>query len=208
MRFSEELNILREVMRTRGSMQTWRDLCVRKKHKDPDEEARQIALAARTAFILMLDRHSHEALSTSRKLGFAFDAIHQVTEATASRRHDATKAAKKNRAEKGKKKARDWNKGRTTQTPTQAKKPHKKLTGIDVKVLPPIPRSENKEANAIKSAQASSDKKKEIIAAAKQETPEWAIFIDEGIGGTREQALNEQGKLSSSMLKRSKDQEE
>ena len=49
---------------------------------------------------------------------------------------------------------------------------------------------------------------KEIIADAKQETPEWAIFIDEGIGGTREQALNEQGKLSSSMLKRSKDQEE
>ena len=96
MRFSEELNILREVMRTRGSMQTWRDLCVRKKHKDPDEEARQIALAARTAFILMLDRHSHEALSTSRKLGFAFAAIRQVTEATAYRGHEATKTAKKN----------------------------------------------------------------------------------------------------------------
>ena len=208
MRFSEELNILREVMRTRGSMQTWRDLCVRKKHKDPDEEARQIALAARTAFILMLDRHSHEALSTSRKLGFAFAAIRQVTEATAYRGHEVTKTAKKIRQERGKKKARDWNKGRTTQTPIQAKKPHKKLTGIDVKVRPPLPRSENKEANAIKSVGAFSKKKGKIIAAAKQETPKYARFIDEGFGGSREQALNEQKKLSSSMLKRSRDQEE
>ena len=195
-------------MRTKGSMQTWRDQCVRKKHKDPNKGAKEIALAAQAKFILMLERHAHEALSTSRRRGFAFDAIHQVTETTASRRHDATKTAKKNQQARGKKKALDWNKGRTTQTPAQAKKPHKNLSGIDVKVRPPIPRSENKEANAIKSAQASSDKKKEIIAAAKQETPEWAIFIDEGIGGTREQALNEQGKLSSSMLKRSKDQEE
>ena len=204
----DELEILREVMRARGSMRTWRDQCVRKKHKDPNKGAKEIALAAQAKFILMLERHAHEALSTSRRRGFAFAAIRQVTEATVYRGHEATKTAKKIRQERGKKKARDWNKGRTTQTPIQAKKPHKKLSGIDVKARPPMPRSENKEANAIKSAEASSDKKKEIIAAAKQETAEWAIFIDEGIGGTREQALNEQKKLSSSMLKRSRDQEE
>ena len=204
----DELEILREVVRARGSMRTWRDQCVRKKHKDPNKGAKEIALAAQAKFILMLERHAHEALSTSRRRGFAFAAIRQVTEATVYRGHEATKTAKKIQQERGKKKARDWNKGRTTQTPAQAKKPHKKLSGIDVKARPPMPRSENKEANAIKSAEASSDKKKEIIAAAKQETAEWAIFIDEGIGGTREQALNEQGKLSSSMLKRSKDQEE
>ena len=208
MRFFEELKILREVMRTKGSMQTWRDQCLREKHKNPDKGADEIAIAAKEAFIFRLERHEHETPSISTTRGFAFAAIRQVTEATAYRGHDATKTAKKIRQARGKKKARDWNKGRTTHTPTQAKKRHKKLTGIDVKVRPPLPRSENKEANAIKSVGAFSKKKGKIIAAAKQETPKWARFIDEGIGGSREQALEEQKKLSSSMLKRSRDQEE
>ena len=100
----DELEILREVMRARGSMRTWRDQCVRKKHKDPNKGAKEIALAAQAKFILMLERHAHEALSTSRRRGFAFAAIRQVTEATVYRGHEATKTAKKIRQERGKKK--------------------------------------------------------------------------------------------------------
>lgn len=191
-----DLDILRSLMRRSSSMSTWRHLAARAGARDPDGRARQTAFEAKARYELTIKRYSHFNPSPQNKLQFAAKILDELTEKLRepiTLTYKTIKKRRKNRA-----------KSRCVPTPSRPEQLKKAASGKDVVERPEPFRRNYMKLREIPSHKLGSGKGK-IEVGARIETPSYARYADEGIGGTREQALDERKKLSDSMLRRAWD---
>ena len=202
--FPGDFEILREIIRRKRYMATWYHQSLRAGHDDPNQGARDTALAARDAYESALTRYAHTRLSVLAKKKIAYGAIAGVTESTVETGNTSGAKPHKNTRMRVKRTRGTWGKGRSTTMPFQKKIWKKRPLGADVVQRPKPYRRNHEEVDAIPSC-SPFRKKGKMIAAGRLYTPSYVRYINEGIGGSREQALNERKKLSTSMRKRAWD---
>lgn len=202
--FPGDFEILREIIRRKRYMTTWYCQSLRAGHDDPNQGARDIALAAKDAYESAVTRYAHTRLSVLAKKKIAYGAAAGVTESTVETWNAISAKPHKNSRMRVKRKMESWGKGRSTPSQFQRKDRKMRPSGADVVKRPEPHRRNHKEVDSIPSC-SPFRKKGKMIAAGRLYTPSYVRYIDEGIGGTREQALNERKKLSTSMRKRAWD---
>lgn len=202
--FPGDLEILREIIRRKRYMTTWYHQSLRAGHDDPNQGARDIALAAKDAYEIALTRYAHAGLSELAKRKIAYGAVAGVTESTVDTGNASSAKPHKNTRMRVKRTRGTWGKGRSTPSRFQKKIWKKRPLGADVVQRPEPYRRNHEEVDAIPSC-SPFRKKGKMIAAGRVYTPSYVRYINEGIGGNREQALTEREKLSTSMRKRAWD---
>jgi hypothetical protein len=202
--FPGDFEILREIIRRKRYMTIWYQQSLRAGHNDPNQGARDIALAAKDAYEIALTRYAHTRLSELAKRKIAYGAVAGVTESTVETGNASSAKPHKNSRMRVKRTMGSRSKRRSTTNPYQKNIWKKKPLGADVVQRPEPYRRNHDQVDAIPSC-SPFRKKGKMIAAGRLYTPSYVRHINEGIGGTREQTLNERKKLSTSMKKRAWD---